>query len=158
MSRRSLSAAVAAFASLVLVAPASAADLNAYRVKASAKNLKSLAQAGYDMTEGRRKDGTVEIVATAGQIKQLDVNAKVVKDRAGRTAAQRSARLAPPADPVTYSGSDAEWDVWTRYDAVAGDNKEQYREQYDRLTTQYDSIVKQETIGTTYLGRPIIAL
>jgi murein tripeptide amidase MpaA len=158
MSRRSLSAAVAAFASLVLVAPASAADLNAYRVKASAKNLKSLAQAGYDMTEGRRKDGTVEIVATAGQIKQLDVTAKVVKDRAGRTAAQRSARLAPPADPVTYSGSDAEWDVWTRYDAVAGDTKEQYREQYDRLTTQYDSIVKQETIGTTYLGRPIIAL
>ena len=157
MSRRSLSAAVAAFASLVLVAPASAADLNAYRVKASAKNLKSLAQAGYDMTEGRRKDGTVEIVATAGQIKQLDVTAKVVKDRAGRTAAQRSARLAPPADPVTYSGSDAEWDVWTRYDAVA-DGKEQYREQYDRLTTQYDNLVKQETIGTTYLGRPIIAL
>jgi murein tripeptide amidase MpaA len=127
-------------------------------VKASAKNLKALAQAGYDMTEGRRKDGTVEIVATAGQAKKLDAGAKVVKDRAGRTAAQRSARLAPPADPVTYSGSDAEWDVWTRYDAVAGDTKEQYREQYDRLTTQYDSIVKQETIGTTYLGRPIIAL
>jgi murein tripeptide amidase MpaA len=156
-----LSAALVALASLVLVAPASADSshpLNAYRVKASAKNLKALAQAGYDMTEGRRKDGTVEIVATAGQAKKLDVGAKVVKDRNGRTAAQRSARLAPPADPVTYSGSDAEWDVWTRYDAVPADGKEQYREQYDRLTTQYDSIVKQETIGTTYLGRPIIAL
>src|SRR5262245_12980887 len=135
MSRRSLSAAVAALASLVLVAPASADSshpLNAYRVKASAKNRKTLAQAGYDMTEGRRNDGTVEIVATAGQAKSLDVGAKVVKDRAGRTAAQRSARLAPPADPVTYSGSDAEWDVWTRYDRVDNDNKEQYLEQYDR--------------------------
>jgi hypothetical protein len=69
MSRRSLSAAVVALASLALAAPASAADLNAYRVKATAKNLKALALAGYDMTEGRRKDGTVEIVATAGQAK-----------------------------------------------------------------------------------------
>jgi murein tripeptide amidase MpaA len=160
MSRRSLSAAVVALASLVLVAPASADSshpLNAYRVKATAKNLKALALAGYDMTEGRRKDGTVEIVATARQADKLNVGAKVVRDRAGRTAAQRSAALAPPADPVTYSGSDAEWTVWTRYDAVAGDGKEQYREQYDRLTAD-SPLVKQETIGTTELGRPIIAL
>jgi zinc carboxypeptidase/immune inhibitor InhA-like protein len=155
MSRRSLSAAVVALASLALAAPASAADLNAYRVKATAKNLRTLAQAGFDMTEGRRKDGTVEIVGTARQVGKLDVAATVVKDRAGRTAAQRSARLAPPADPVTYSGSDAEWTVWTRYDYVT-DGKEQYREQYDRLDDL--AIVKQETIGTTYLNRPIIAL
>jgi len=155
MSRRSLSAAVAAFASLVLVAPASAADLNAYRVKASAKNLKSLAQAGYDMTEGRRKDGTVEIVATARQAKSLDVGAKVVRDRAGRTSAQRSAALAVPPD-ANYSGSDADFDVWTRYDAVPADGKEQYREQYDRLDDL--SIVEQEEIGTTHIGRPILAL
>jgi Zinc carboxypeptidase len=161
MSRRSLSAAVAALASLVLVAPASADSshpLNAYRVKASAKNLKTLAQAGYDMTEGRRRDGTVEIVATAGQVKKLDVAAKVVKDSAGRTAAQRSARLAPPADPVTYSGSDAEWDVWTRYDRVDGDSKEQYLEQYDRLTVQFPTLVKREVIGQTHLGRDIVAM
>jgi hypothetical protein len=159
MSRRSLSAAVAALASLVLVAPASADSshpLNAYRVKATAKNLKTLAQAGFDMTEGRRKDGTVEIVATARQASNLDVGAKVVRDSAGRTAAQRSARLAPPADPVTYSGSDAEWDVWTRFDRVAGDNKEQYQEQYDRLSAL--PIVKREVLGKTYLNREIVAL
>src|SRR5829696_2731556 len=105
MSRRSLSAAVVALASLALAAPASADSrnpMNAYRVKATAKNLKSLAQAGFDMTEGRRKDGTVEIVATARQAGKLDVGAKIVKDRHRRTAAQRSAALAPPADPVTY--------------------------------------------------------
>jgi hypothetical protein len=160
MSRRSLSAAVVALASLVLAAPASADSshpLNAFRVKATAKNLRTLAQAGFDMTEGRRKDGTVEIVATARQAGKLDVGAKVVKDGAGRTAAQRSARLAPPADPDTYSGSDEEWDVWTRYDAVAGDDKEQYREQFDRLAED-SPLVKQEQIGTTELGRPIIAL
>jgi hypothetical protein len=140
MSRRSLSAAVVALASLALAAPASAADLNAYRVKATAKNLKTLALAGYDMTEGRRKDGTVEIVATAGQVNKLDVAAKVVKDRQGRTSAARSRALAVPPD-ANYSGSDAEWDVWTRYDAVGGDTKEQYREQYDRLDDL--AIVKQ---------------
>jgi murein tripeptide amidase MpaA len=155
MSRRSLSAAVVALASLALAAPASAADLNAYRVKATAKNLKTLALAGYDMTEGRRKDGTVEIVATAGQVNKLDVAAKVVKDRQGRTSAARSRALAVPPD-ANYSGSDAEWDVWTRYDAVGGDTKEQYREQYDRLDDL--AIVKQEEIGTTHIGRPIIAL
>jgi hypothetical protein len=57
---------------------------------------------------------------------------------------------------ANYSGSDADFDVWTRYDAVPNDGKEQYREQYDRLDDL--SIVKQEEIGTTYIGRPIIAL
>ena len=158
MSRRSLSAAVAVLASLALAAPASADSshpLNAYRVKATAKNLKALAQAGFDMTEGRRKDGTVEIVATARQAKSLDVGAKVVRDRAGRTSAQRSAALAVPPD-ANYSGSDADFDVWTRYDAVPADGKEQYREQYDRLDDL--SIVEQEEIGTTHIGRPILAL
>jgi len=86
MSRRSLSAALVALASLALAAPASADSrnpLNAYRVKATAKNLKSLALAGYDLTEGRRKDGTVEIFATAGQIDKLNVKAKVVEDKLG---------------------------------------------------------------------------
>jgi hypothetical protein len=156
MSRRSLGAAVAALASLALAAPASAADLNAYRVKATAKNLKTLAQAGFDVTEGRRKDGTVEIVAAARQFDKLNLKGNLVQDKLGRTSAERSAALAPPADPVTYSGSDAEWTVWTRHDAVPGDTKEQYVEQYNRLNAE--PIVKMVSLGKTYLNRDIWAL
>jgi murein tripeptide amidase MpaA len=159
MSRRSLSAAVVALASLALAAPASAADLNAYRVKATAKNLKTLALAGFDMTEGRRKDGTVEIVGTARQVGKLDVNAKVVKDRAGRTSAQRSAALGAAPDPADYSGSDANYDVWTRYDSVPNDGKEQYTEQYARLETEHPDIVDvQDLSPQTHLGRTIQAV
>src|SRR5262245_32577440 len=108
------------------------------------------------MTEGRRKDGTVEIVATARQAGKLDVAAKVVKDRAGRTSAARSRALAVPPDEH-YSGSDANYVVWTRYDKVDNDGKEQYLEQYDRLDTDFD-IVQKEVIGQTHLGRDIVAL
>jgi hypothetical protein len=159
MSRRSLGAAVVALASLALCAPASADSrnpLNAYRVKATAKNLKTLALAGFDVTEGRRKDGTVEVFAAASQFDKLNVKGKIVQDRLGRTSAERSAALAPPADPVTYSGSDAEWDVWTRHDAVPGDAKEQYVEQYNRLSAE--PIVKMQSLGKTYLNRDIWAL
>ena len=64
--------------------------------------------------------------------------------------------LQAAADPEDYTGSDAAWDVWTRYDAVPGDGKEQYAEQYKRLAEE--SFVKQEIIGETHLGRDIWAL
>lgn len=50
---------------LAVAAPsASAEGLNAFRVKATAKNVRALAEAGFDVTEGRDpKRGTIEVVA-----------------------------------------------------------------------------------------------
>ena len=54
--------------------------------------------------------------------------------------------------------SDAAYSVWTRYDRVPGDDKEQYLEQYSRLLRQYPRITKRVVLGRTYQGRKIIAL
>ena len=53
-------------------------------------------------------------------------------------------------------GSDATYNVWRRYDRVAGDNKEQYLELYDRLEGM--SIVKKVILGKTRMNRDIVAL
>jgi hypothetical protein len=131
-------------------------------------NLEQLALAGFDVTEGRNaRKGTVEVFGSAGQLakfrRQTGIRARLVRDASGRTSAQRSARLArrgqararsAQADP--YTGSDAAYNVWTRFDAVPNDGKEQYTEQYDRLSGL--SIVKRGTWCKTYLGRDIVAL
>ena len=69
--------------------------INAYRVKATPQNLSKLAQAGFDVVEGRR-GGMIEIYGTAGQLRKLraatGIVAKIVKDKAGRTSAARSIR------------------------------------------------------------------
>jgi hypothetical protein len=94
MSRRSLGAASAVLVSLVLAAPATADSrdpINGYRVKATAKNLEKLAMAGFDVTEGRR-GRTIEVFGTAMQAAKLrtdGVKATLVRDRRGRTAAER---------------------------------------------------------------------
>ncbi len=159
MSRRSLGAAVAVLASLALAAPASADSrnpINGYRVKATAQNLEKLALAGFDVTEGRR-GGQIEVYGTSTQIAKLrtdGVKARVVRDKRGRTAAQRQrARMsqATGADDSAYA-------VWTRYDRVRSDGKEQYLEQYDRLLRQYPKLTKQVVLGTTHQGRDIVAI
>jgi murein tripeptide amidase MpaA len=139
-------------AALAAAAPAASAagqPLNAYRVKADPETLEALAQAGYDVGEGRRINGKVEIYATAGQARSLrrdGVATKVV-------GAARKARAAALAVP---EGDDSGYDVWTRSDAVAGDGKEQYEEQYARLAAE--PIVKQVSLGQTINGRDIWAL
>jgi murein tripeptide amidase MpaA len=157
-------------------APALAADrdLNAYRVEATPQNLRALANAGYDVTEGRNsKRGTVEVVATAGQISQLKVGARKVVDGAGRTAADRS-RLkipgngtnAPAQDDATAGASDTNYTVWRKYDAFnEPDNEdhpeyehEQYTEFYDRMVEEHPDLVKDRVVGHTDGGRDIIAL
>jgi Zinc carboxypeptidase/Immune inhibitor A peptidase M6 len=163
MGRRSSSAAVAALVSLALAAPAAADSrdpINGYRVKATPQNLEKLAMAGFDVTEGIR-GRQVEIFGTAEQISKLKadgIRAKVVRDRKGRTAAQRQrsfygarAAQAPVADDSAYQ-------VWTRYDRVRNDGKEQYLEQYDRLLRQYPKITKDVVLGRTHQGRDIIAI
>jgi hypothetical protein len=171
MSRGKGSAALAVLVSLVVCSTASADarnPINGYRVKANAENLEQLALAGFDVTEGRNaKTGKVEVFGSASQLakfrRETGIRARIVRDASGRTSAQRSARIARrgqararSAQDVPYTGSDAAYNVWTRFDAVPGDGKEQYTEQYDRLSGL--SIVKQTTWGKTHLGRDVIAL
>src|SRR5215208_6759862 len=94
MHRRVLVLAIALLVPLVASAPAqSASRINAYRVKATAKNLEKLALAGFDVTEGRR-GRRIEVYGTAKQMARFTRTSKVrtrlVKDRKGRTSAQRS--------------------------------------------------------------------
>ena len=159
MSRRSLGAALAVLASLALAAPASADSrnpINGYRVKATPQNLEKLAMAGFDVTEGRR-GSQIEVYGTSTQIAKLrsdGVKARVVRDRKGRTAAQRQkARMSQAT-----GADDSAYQVWTRYDRVRNDGKEQYLEQYDRLLRQYPNLTKQVKLGTTHQGRDILAI
>jgi hypothetical protein len=136
----------------VLTAPA-AADrrnpINAYRVAATPQNLSKLAQAGFDVTEGRR-GGSIEVYGTAAQARKLrDDDVEV--QRVQSAGADASEELTAP-----YTGSDAAFKVWRRYDRVAGDRKEQYLELYDRLAQR--AIVERHDLGDSYLGRDFIAL
>jgi murein tripeptide amidase MpaA len=152
-------AALAVLASLALAAPASADSrnpINGYRVKATPQNLEKLAMAGFDVTEGRRGK-QIEVYGTSTQIAKLrtdGVKARAVRDKRGRTAAQRQrARMSQ----VT-GADDSGYQVWTRYDRVRNDGKEQYLEQYDRLLRQYPKITKGLVLGRTHQGRQIIAV
>ena len=163
MGRRSSSAALVVLASLALAAPAAADSrdpINGYRVKATPQNLEKLAMAGFDVTEGIR-GRQIEIFGTAEQIAKLKadgISAKVVRDRKGRTASQRQkARMGARAAQAPVA-DDSAYQVWTRFDRVPGDGKEQYREQYDRLLRQYPRITKQYVAGRSHEGRPIIAI
>ncbi|MDQ3879820.1 MAG: M14 family metallopeptidase, partial [Chloroflexota bacterium] len=71
-------------------------------------------------------------------------------------ARQVTHEAAAVADATPYTGSDAAWTVWTRYDAVPDDGKEQYVEQYQRIAAE--PIAKLESIGKSHLGRDIWAL
>ena len=103
-------AAVAAAA--IPASPASADGLNAYRVKATAENLRALAEQGFDVTEGRDLDrGTIDVVGTDGQAAKLD--AKQLTD-------YTAAKAAKGIDDPTAGANDAAYTVWTKYDAVDG--------------------------------------
>ncbi len=147
-------------------ATARASTLDAYRVKATAANLDTLANAGFDVTEGRR-NGIVEIVATERQVNSLrrteKVTARKVRSRAsgrrargsrGRRARARAAQI----NGLQFTGDDSSWAVWRKYDARANDGKEQYTELYARLASRFPKIVKKRVIGESFLGRDIVAL
>jgi murein tripeptide amidase MpaA len=152
--RRRTGVAFATLAALAVLAPAAQAarePLNAYRVAPSAENKSALALAGYDMTEADH-GRYLEIYGTARQVAALKREQGIRTRLVGkaRAAAAQSAASLPP------TGSDAGFNVWRRYDRVPNDGKEQYLELYDRLEGQ--SIVKKVKLGTTTLGRDIIAL
>ncbi|MET0683674.1 MAG: M14 family metallopeptidase, partial [Solirubrobacteraceae bacterium] len=155
MSRRLGSVTLAAAAVLGFAAPAMAADdaLNAYRVKPTADNKKELAAAGYDLAEGDR-GRYIEIYATRSQARAL---------KSDGVAAKQVTAFRAAAAPEDYTGDDSEFDVWTRYDAVPADGKEQYVEQYQRIADDFGAddefdIAKLESLGKTHLGRDIWAV
>jgi len=160
-------AALTAFALLALCSPASADSrdpINGYKVKATPANLEKLALAGYDMTEGRdQREGTVEIFGSARQIAELRtdqrITARLIEDKQGRSTSERQRdRLGGKAAPEDYTGSDATYDVWRRFDRVPGDGKEQYLELNDRVQTENPTLVKTVDLGDTYLGRDVVAM
>jgi murein tripeptide amidase MpaA len=151
MRRRATSVLLAACATFAVAAPAQASrdPLNAYRVKPTAQNKAVLAQQGYDLTEGDH--GTyLEIFATRRQRRALA--------REGIKARRVTSQRRAAAVPEDYTGSDASWDVWTRYDAVPADGKEQYVEHYQRIAGEHPGIAKLESLGKTHLNRDIWAL
>ena len=152
MQLRSGSAVLAtALVALGVSAPAASAarePLNAYRVAPTQENKQRLVKAGYDMIEADH-GSYLEIYSTARQATALgkDGLAPKLQGKANTVTSQA-------ADvPV---GSDATYNVWRRYDRVAGDGKEQYLELYDRLEGM--SIVKKVILGKTHMGRDIVAL
>ena len=152
MTRRACGAAVAALAALAVAAPATYAagqPLNAYRVKADPETLEALAQAGYDVGEGRRINGRWRSTRPPGRRGRSVATVSPRRWSAARGRPRASAAAVP-------EGDDSGYDVWTRSDAVAGDDKEQYEEQYDRLAAE--PIVKKISLGQTDNGRDIWAL
>ena len=133
-------------------APAAAAReaLNAYRVAPTIENKRELARAGFDLIEGGQG-------ALPRDLRHRDARSRAL---AATTASSRPARrrknAARRSSAEPYTGSDAQYSVWRRYDKVANDGKEQYLELYNQLE---GSNCRQEGgVGTTVLGRDIIAL
>ncbi|WP_053226210.1 M14 family zinc carboxypeptidase [Solirubrobacter soli] len=143
-----LATALAALGVSAPMASAAREPLNAYRVAPTQENKQRLAKAGYDMVEADH-GSYLEIYGTAKQAAALTKQglAPALQGKAN-TVTSQSADV-----PV---GSDAQYNVWRRYDRVAGDNKEQYLELYDRLEGM--SIVKKVILGKTRMNRDIVAL
>ena len=157
--RKLPSSAMLAVLAALSFAPSAAADgrnpIQAYRVEATPANLSKLAQAGFDVTEGRR-GSKVEIYGTASQLRKLRQHEGVKAQRVKGSAVARSAKRARAAQAEVYTGSDAAYKVWRRYDKVPGDGREQYLELYERLADR--SIAKLVKIGESDMGRDIMAV
>ncbi|HYI17538.1 MAG TPA: M14 family metallopeptidase, partial [Solirubrobacteraceae bacterium] len=176
MSRRATGVlAGAVLATVLATAPAQASSgINAYRFKATAQTVEKLAQAGFDVTEGRRAGARIEVYGTKRQMARLarkeKIRGKLVRDKRGRTSVRRSVRmvrrglaesgarsLKQAGDP-TATASDAAYKVYRKYDAVPGDGHEQYTEMYDRIAGQYPGITEKIVLGKTEWGRDIVAM
>src|SRR5215207_5136728 len=107
------------------VASAAREPLNAYRVAPTQENKQRLAEAGYDMVEADHHGKYLEIYGTAKQAKSLET-AGLAPKLVGQ------ANVAPSQAADVPVGSDAQYNVWRRYDRVPNDGKEQYLELYDR--------------------------
>ena len=149
MRGRFLSVALGVLAGLVVAPSALAASpLNAYRVKATGENRQALVQAGFDMTEADKGDH-FEIIARKGEVAALS------RDGVEAKRVTAVSKLAAPGD---YTGSDAGFDVYTRYDAVPDDGKQQYVEQYQSVAAANATAKLVALAPQTHLGRTIYAV
>ena len=135
--RRNWFVVLAAVAAVTIPAsPASADGLNAYRVEGHGRE-PARARGGRASTsprDGISIAGTIDFVATDGQTREAGrrSSSPTTGRRQGREGRRRPDRRRETTPPTT---------VWTKYDAVADDEKEQYTEQYERLVADHPDIV-----------------
>ena len=165
--------AAAAIACSAAPALAAEGDLNAYRVEATPQNLRALAEAGYDVTEGRNsKRGTVDVVATANQISQLKVDARKVVDAAGRSVGRplaaedpghqrRAPRTTPPParrTRTTPSGASTTRSTSPTTRTTRRTSTSSTRSSTTGCSTSIPTSSPKRVVGQTYGGRDIVAL
>jgi hypothetical protein len=156
---RSVRAALTAtlgLAALAGTAQAAPSGLNAYDVRAGDGNARRLlAQKGFDLSEGRSGD-RIEIVATPAQassLRKFGLDPQPARSRSGATArlqADGSYTVFRPYWDHTYVG--------TVGGVPGGAPRETIYEEFSRLATEHPTIVKQENIGDSINGKPILAL
>ena len=152
---KALRAATAAICLVALAVPASASaagsGLEAYRVKADARSLQELARQGFDVTEGRA-GGTIEIVATRGQVgklKRAGLKARRSRARGARASAVRpdgSYDVYRPYADRTYVGTDA-----------TGARRQTLSEELRSFAAAHPRLVELVEIGRSLRGVPILA-
>ena len=158
LSRAALIALALALLACALPAQAMAkgTGLEAYDVKATAKNLRTLGLKGFDVTEANH-GGRIEIVATRSQargLKRDGINAT----RKSRSATQRFDELANP---------DGSYDVYRPYwddtyvghvSGTTGPKRQTLYQELQALAASRPDLVKPLVIGHSVNGTPILAL
>jgi hypothetical protein len=151
--RRLATLVFAVILSLSAVAPAvarneSSGKLDMYSATVDAVTAGRLSKAGYDIADQEiRADGTVRLSLVLSpqeraQLRREGVTTAAIRDRQGRTSAQRAAAQAA-----------AGFTVWRSYDEPGGIRDELYD-----LARKNSGFVKLAVIGRTHQGREIIAL
>ena len=145
---------------LAFAAPASAADigLNAYKVKAGAKQLRVLKQQGFDILESYLpKRRGIAIAATKQQVAKLrrsGAKVRLLRDRRGRTAIQALAAQAEDGYQV--------WRPYKRRDVpmsdAAGNPTKTLLQQLRAIARKHDDITELIKIGRSINGLPIFAM
>jgi hypothetical protein len=150
--------AVAAFAGTAGAASAKikhVEPLNRYELS-GAVDTDALARAGFDLHEARRPDGTFNIIATTEQ-------ARAFKDK-GATVRQLTFDRAAQASPTPLSEPTKGYDVfrpWSLKPAPCPTRCSTplvpLKKWYHDLAGRYGDVVKEEVIGRSLLGQPIMA-
>jgi len=154
-------AALIALALLACALPAQAlakgTGLEAYKVKATAKNLRTLGQQGFDVTEARHGK-YIEIIATSKQARGLErdgVGATIKRDRQGRTVTEQ---LKARNGDGSYENYRPYWDDTFVGEDGEGNPRQTLYQELQALAASRPDLVKPLVIGHTVNGVPILAL
>ena len=109
--------------------------LDGYRVKATAKNLQRPGGAGL-----RRDRGPQPRPRHDRRRRHRGADRRARSSTPSKLTRQPGATARDHARRPTDGATDAAFDVWTKYDAVADDDKEQYTEQYARILADFPAI------------------